>query len=415
MYDYIRDFELLFLMVKKKVTLGIAMDTQKSFILFTAETAPTYAGDGLNALLFAKTLLRKGYTARIICLNANGLLPKTEEINTVRIDRVRYWCKTKVGRFLLRLSIVLTILRIWRCGNYWLIYGAMPSHRVIVLVGKLLRRRIIFRSTLLDFDDIKTLTESKSRLVFRLNKYLYKQVSGYYALNSQFLSRWESVFHKAIPVFKSTQGVDFSNVISDANGNTYSRNVLGLPQSVPVILMLGHLINRKGFPEIFQLLSKVKSDFLLVHIGRHSAPSWDIMYTKNSEMAKNKQMGHELLGSRVAFIGETDNVRDYMRVADIYLLNSEAEGFPPNSLNEAMANGLAILAKRIRGSEDVLEDEHNALLFNNSDEFEGKLIRMLEDVGLRERLGANARKFALEKNDINTVVDNYINFVNTLG
>lgn len=290
----------------------------------------------------------------------------------------------------------------------------MPSHRVIVLVGKLLRRRVIFRSTLLGFDDINTLTESKNILVLRLKKYLYKHVSGYYALNSQFLNSWENNYHEAIPVFKSTQGVDFSSVVTNTGNKTCGRDVLRIPQGVPVILMLGHLINRKGFPGIFQLLSEIKSEFLLVHIGRHSAPAWDIMYTKNAEMAANKQIGDELLGSKVMFIGETANAKDYMGIADIYLLNSEAEGFPPNSLNEAMANGLAILARRIKGSEDILEDEYNSLLFNTSKEFENKLVRMLGDVDLRKKLGANARKFALEKNDINTVVDNFIEFVSTL-
>jgi hypothetical protein len=63
--------------------------------IFTSETAPAFAGDGLNALLLAETLIKMGNSTQIICLNPNKLLPKSEVINGVPIRRIAYNTKTK--------------------------------------------------------------------------------------------------------------------------------------------------------------------------------------------------------------------------------------------------------------------------------------------------------------------------------
>ncbi|HNT42718.1 MAG TPA: hypothetical protein PKN78_10830, partial [Tenuifilaceae bacterium] len=133
--------------------------------IFTSETAPAFAGDGLNALLLAESLIKKGYSAQLICLNPNKLLPKSEVINGVTIRRIAYHYKNKRGRLWLRVNMLLYILGAARKQGYWLIYGAMPANRLLVLTGWILGKKVFFRSTLYSFDDASTLISSKKNPV----------------------------------------------------------------------------------------------------------------------------------------------------------------------------------------------------------------------------------------------------------
>ncbi len=389
------------------------MAKQPTFLLFTTETYPAYAGDGLNALLFARTLVRNGYNTSIVCLNPNGSLPNADLIDGVRIIRIPYKIKTKVGRAFLRIKMILSLFRIGMHYSHWLIYGAMPAHRLIILSGRLFNSDVIFRSTLYGFDNANKLVSSENRLANFVNRKIYQKVSAYYALNSVFKSEWEASFknHNNC-IFLSPQGVDV-NRYGKVNESKYElRDRLNLPINRPIVLMVGHLINRKGFPEIFEWLSKVAEDFLVVHVGRSTAPSWDAISTRNAEMISTKSVGEKMLGDRILFAGETLNPETYFLSADIFLLASYSEGFPSNSINEAMAAGLPVLSRKIVGSMDYIVDGSTGVLFESETEFIEKFRILLLNPKQRQALGVNAKNFVLKNNKVDDVVSNFLKFLN---
>ncbi|MGE0077775.1 MAG: glycosyltransferase family 4 protein [Bacteroidales bacterium] len=386
------------------------MDKQLSFILFTAETAPSFAGDGLNALLFAKTLVKKGHAADIVCLNPDGLLSNKEEFDGVVVNRISYRYKTKAGRFLLRLRMVFTLLNKKYRNSYWLIYGSMPTHKLIIIFGWLRGVKVVFRSTLYGFDNVNSCVLSGFWLSQVFNRNVYRKVSAYYALNSAFEKEWMSMY--STPIFVSPQGVNLIKYSSIGYNKSDLRKRLDLPESKIIVLIVGHLINRKGFPELFEWLSKINDDFLLVHLGRSNAPVWDAVSVKNAEMNKIRIEGESLLADRVLFVGECSTPEFYYLASDIFILSSYYEGFPSNSVNESMAAGLALLIRKIVGSDDYVEEDVNGSFFESESEFIEKFRRMLNDIDLRNRLGDSARKFAVENNNIDDVVDRFLAFVN---
>ena len=56
-----------------------------------------------------------------------------------------------------------------------------------------------------------------------------------------------------------------------------------------------------------------------------------------------------------------------------------------------------------QGSEDVIH-ENTGFVYNNDDEFQDYLIKLLKDDNLRYELGKNAQKYTIKKHSWNNVV-----------
>ncbi len=91
------------------------------------------------------------------------------------------------------------------------------------------------------------------------------------------------------------------------------------------------------------------------------------------------------------FLGRVDNVPDYMRAADLFVLPSLQEGMP-NALLEAMACGMPSVATRIGGVVDVSADGASALLVPAGDPIglAAGMRSLLSDPALRKRISEGA-------------------------
>jgi glycosyltransferase involved in cell wall biosynthesis len=93
----------------------------------------------------------------------------------------------------------------------------------------------------------------------------------------------------------------------------------------------------------------------------------------------------------VFFRGRVDNVPEFLRAADLFVLPSLQEGMP-NALLEAMACGLPSVASRIGGVVDVVTDGEEAILVppGDSASLAAGIAIVLTDPALRERLSKGA-------------------------
>jgi len=83
------------------------------------------------------------------------------------------------------------------------------------------------------------------------------------------------------------------------------------------------------------------------------------------------------------------------RYADVLILNSIYEGLP-HILLEAAYWGVPVVATSVGGTPEIVEDERTGLLIppDSPDDLLAALQRLQGDVGLRDRLAANARRVA---------------------
>jgi glycosyltransferase involved in cell wall biosynthesis len=92
------------------------------------------------------------------------------------------------------------------------------------------------------------------------------------------------------------------------------------------------------------------------------------------------------------FLGARRDVPELLACCDLSVLPSESEGLP-NSVLEAMAAGLAVVATSVGGVPELIENEVSGLLVppNNPSALSTAILRLLQDESLRQRLSSAGR------------------------
>lgn len=72
------------------------------------------------------------------------------------------------------------------------------------------------------------------------------------------------------------------------------------------------------------------------------------------------------IGAQVTFLGHREDVPALLALADVFVLPSRSEAFP-NGAIEAMAAGLPVVASRVGGLVDLIEEERTGLLVTPDD------------------------------------------------
>jgi N-acetyl-alpha-D-glucosaminyl L-malate synthase BshA len=123
-----------------------------------------------------------------------------------------------------------------------------------------------------------------------------------------------------------------------------------------------------------------------------------------------KEQAQELgVAERVHFIGNQESIVDLMSVADLYLLPSQTESFGLSAL-EAMSCGVPVLASRVGGLPELIDDGETSFLcpLGDVEAFAEQGRRLLADRDLYHRMSAAARAVAVERFAIERILPQYL-------
>ena len=97
----------------------------------------------------------------------------------------------------------------------------------------------------------------------------------------------------------------------------------------------------------------------------------------------------------VAFTGWVDNVGDHLAAFDLFILPSNKEGIG-GILLDAMDRALPIIASKVGGLPEIVEDGDNGILIEprSPDQLEAAILRLYDDPDLRRAMGARGREFS---------------------
>lgn len=218
-------------------------------------------------------------------------------------------------------------------------------------------------------------------------------VKEYIAL-SKALKLWlsENVIVRK-PVTRICNGVDVRQ-FSPGNG-LQVRKALGLPQAVFVIgivASLNTIKDHRTLIQAFKLVQSQETDSVLLVVG---------------EGPERKKL-EQLSGPGIRFIGNREDVTELMKAFDVFVLSSINEGIS-NTILEAMATGLPVVASRVGGNPELVIDNVTGRLFTAGDsaELAAKILGYASSADLRTAHGLQGRKNAVKLFSVQSMVEQY--------
>lgn len=185
------------------------------------------------------------------------------------------------------------------------------------------------------------------------------------------------------------EGIDAADTVVVPNGISdlpapSGRNVraeLGLPPGRPLALALGRLERQKGFDVLIEAARRMPDVTVVIAGEGDERDSLEDLLRRHG------------LGDRVRLLGFRSDVPDLLAAADVVVFPSRFEG-SPLSVIECMATGAAIVATRVGGVPELVDDGAHALLVppENPAELVEAVLRVVREPELGAELGARARE-----------------------
>jgi len=192
----------------------------------------------------------------------------------------------------------------------------------------------------------------------------------------------------------------------DAENRRLTRLKLGIAENSVVGIILG-AIHWKGHEILAESLAKLKGDCpeLMVLVAG-SGPR---------EVELKAQISKLGLSDRMLMLGFRPDAATLLGACDFFVLPSRSEAFPVSIL-EAMSLGLPVIASRVGGIPEAVEDGVNGLLVDSGDvsALAVALRKMVKDEKMRNLMGQKGRIRA-EKFSLANMVDGYLKIYEELG
>jgi glycosyltransferase involved in cell wall biosynthesis len=376
------------------------MSKPVSLLLVCHSYPPVIGGSELEAQRVCAALTRRGHRVRVVCAGGDPMPPVRDWIDPmgvpVRIYASRWEGTSKDRVFALRVTGMLIRER----GNYDLVYFLMQGlHLAAGLpVARLLGKPILMKI-------------GGSGVIPLMSR------SRWGRLELRWLRRWahrvmilnEGMRQEALREgFAKEQLVWMPNPVDTGEFSPCAeqerpqlREQFGIPAAAPVVVYSGRLAPEKALSTLIAAFAEVvrrKPEAMLLLVGDGPVRA-----------ALERQTG--ALGlANVRFAGgvEPGEVRSWLKIADIFALVSPSEGFPC-ALAEAMAVGLPSVVSDIPATRQLVDHEQHGLLTPVGDEraISAAILRLLDDAGLRARMGEAARTRIVDNYSTEKVADRY--------
>ena len=230
----------------------------------------------------------------------------------------------------------------------------------------------------------------------RLQMRLYTRSPDAFVSNSDAVAAWYS-----------EQGIESSvirNGLGPISPPTRSREQIateyGLGQDARVVVVVGRLATQKRVRDLlwaFQLLRQTDPRSRLLIVGDGPLRPELMQYARDIECVDD-----------VRFVGHADNVNDYLAAADAFWLGSDFEG-SSNSLIEAMAAGVPVVATSIPPNRELVDHDRTGFLVDVGDAagFAQFTAKLFANPDRAATVAAAARDAITTQHEVSSMVDQY--------
>jgi len=170
-----------------------------------------------------------------------------------------------------------------------------------------------------------------------------------------------------------------------------ARKEAGVTSSDLYLLSVGRLVYQKGHEFLIQAMPNVRSQL-------------------------EEQILKLDLSDSVKLLGQWDNISRFLAIADVFILPSRWEGLPI-ALLEAMSVGLPVIATRVEGVEEVVEDQVHGLLvpLEDSEALAKAILQLINDPKKRNEMGMAASLRVKQLYTVNRMCEEYLKIIKKLS
>jgi glycosyltransferase involved in cell wall biosynthesis len=357
---------------------------------------PFKGGAEQQAFRLSQSLMKRGVSVAVLT-RSHKAMPPFEKIKGVPVYRsIRTVPWRKWFGLIYIVSVLWFLFR--KRDSYDIIHchDLRSLHTVVALLFKLLGKKVIVKVACSGTDsDFKVFKQSiPGKLLFGKLQKIDRLITICNLSNKEAIQ--EGFPRSSITYIPN--GVD-PNLFSPASSSELKENKF---------CFVGSLVYRKGVHVLLQAFKKLVDKGLRARL--------DII-GDGPERSSLEKTAHRLGIDRcVVFHGEQQNIVGFLREASVFVLPSYAEGLP-NVLLEAMACALPVVATRVGGNVDIIEDGQNGMLVdcNDPEQLSRALQAVSEDRDRAKKLGAAARKTIESRFSIEQVADQYCNLYKELA
>lgn len=350
-------------------------------MIFHLDTETEWRGGQQQAIYLIEGLIKQGLPTLLICRKDSKLyeyaLKHNIPVETLAL-RSEYDIISVIKLIKLIKSYKATILH---CHNSHAL-GLGVITKFFIDIPLLASRRVDFPLQKNIFSIYKYNTKKLDKLIC-ISDNIRKVVE-----KSQVDSNKLITIRSAIDVSKADRIGDAMNVLNE------------FPKSEFIIGTVAALTGHKDYPNLIdaaEIVLQVKPDIKFVAIGDGKLQEELALVIKEKKLEKN-----------FLFLGYKQNVYDYLKRFDIFVLASKLEGLGTSVL-DALSCGKTIVTTDAGGIPEMIVDNVNGLLVpkKNPLELAKALLRLCDDADLRKRLAREAKESA-QLFDISKLVDQHI-------
>jgi len=265
---------------------------------------------------------------------------------------------------------------------YFSIAAALAGKKTIMTPHNVFRNRV--------FTWPKAWLERMSaRRLFRttfqtIGESVYNNELNYYKNPSVRINNW----YNAARFFPALQGE-----------KALSRSRLGIANDAFVVVSTGSCSEVKNHGDIIKAVALVNKEFscIYLHLGSGHLEADEKILAEKLNAAGN-----------IRFLGNKENVRDYLIASDVFVMPSRFEGLSIAAI-EAMACALPSILYNSPGLTDLIKDDDNGFLIEHDPALIAeKIVLLKNNPAMAAQKGKNAFDFVSTNFDMTTSVDQII-------
>jgi len=372
-----------------------------NILMVTERYFPIWGGAESQLQQLIPYLVSRGCTVEIVTRRWHLGMDRQEDIDGVSVSRLGIPGSSNWATLIFILSLLVFFIRNRTNVDIYHSHGAV-NMGVFCRVAKILTGK----KNVTKIATAGRISKLSTKLYGRFLLALFKRSDAIICMTEEIQKELSDINTPAAAIRRITNGVNGNRFVPvSSKQRILWRQHWGIKDSDKLILFSSRLVPRKGLDILLNGWPVIQENYpniwlLIIGSGTDQSDS--------TEKQMREKVNREKL-INVQFLGETNKLEQYLGVADLFVFPSKQEGFP-NALLEAMAAGLPVVASRIGGVIDIIEENKTGILFEsgNSNDLALQISSCLARPETLKKMGKQARDYVLTQYSFEAIATQYV-------